>query len=293
MLTDSLSVFSDANELFEGQVVTATKLNSNNETWQLALTSGDRFILKYFQKPQSGVACDHFEIEASFYLDNAGADGLPRLVHLAPERRLLVTSYIEQDARDLQWDSLFAYVINILEKLMPPSNGHFEFPTSVFLPWGSRSQEQSSAQHVVMEALRDESSLVDSMRRTYDSWEATEVVHGDLKLDNIISTETGCIIVDWESCGLGPRNWNQSQLAASWVVTTIFADTGNRNQEIADALEKVTELDCLDFFLFWLVQYALIYCAELDTVPYESGLAIQLAVDLSQGGTLERWNSQI
>jgi hypothetical protein len=63
------------------------------------------------------------------------------------------------------------------------------------------------------------------------------LIHGDLKIDNILWSPTGYHFIDWELCGLGPLGWDFGALLGSlvclWIDGLAIDESGEIEQWVA------------------------------------------------------------
>lgn len=96
-------------------------------------------------------------------------------------------------------------------------------PAAMF-PWGLRlvleRPPRFVAEHPPAAAMHDdlsaEGGLVAGLRALAESWQASALVHGDLRWDNcLLDEERPCaVLIDWESAGWGDPAWDVGCAAA-------------------------------------------------------------------------------
>jgi len=58
------------------------------------------------------------------------------------------------------------------------------------------------------------------------------ILHGDLNLDNVVVTDSGPVLLDFESSGVGPAGWD---LAAQWVAVRRYGGQMSEYEQFASA----------------------------------------------------------
>jgi hypothetical protein len=103
----------------------------------------------------------------------------------------------------------------------------------------------------LLRLLQIDPTLATRLQELRDSWSPRALIHGDLRLDNILvpldaSSSAGPLIVDWEFAGIGDPRWDGATLIGSylWTMTEAWlldpgeCDTAERYQEVREAIDR-------------------------------------------------------
>lgn len=69
----------------------------------------------------------------------------------------------------------------------------------------------------LLRRLHRRDALRDAMRTTYTAEGPAGLIHGDLKVDNVLCTPDTPTIIDWELCGIGPLAWDLGSVVGSML----------------------------------------------------------------------------
>ena len=73
----------------------------------------------------------------------------------------------------------------------------------------------------LLRRLHRRDALRSAMRATYAAEGPAGLIHGDLKIDNVLCTPRTPTIIDWELCGIGPLAWDLGSVVGSMLAMWI------------------------------------------------------------------------
>ena len=281
---DALTAFSDAFHLLRKGSCDVFRLNGANSVWLAVRDGNPVFILKYFEEGDHGH--NHFETEAEFLTKNDGFAGLPRVFTLDMQRRCIVTEYVHPDPQsDFCMDALFDITNEGIPNLSLPQHFH-SAPTGILSWWKDGVASFGLAEKLVLEVAHSQSSLAYSVDFVQSAWAATLVVHGDLKLQNIILATKSVCIIDWESVGLGPRYWDLAGLIQSLLLEALLEKKmspwiSREKKHLISQIERATE-QTKHGIAARLIQSAIEMSQGSDEIPAFAVDALQMAHYASQ-----------
>ena len=120
-------------------------------------------------------------------------------------------------------DVMAAYHKDITKEI--PENPSLQF-LGQMVPWVLTIVDDTILpEDTVMQFVRSTPEIVDGLEKLRVQWKASSVIHGDIKLPNLISTTQEEIraikIIDWEITDLGDPLWDVAGLIQSYFVTHI------------------------------------------------------------------------
>jgi aminoglycoside phosphotransferase (APT) family kinase protein len=199
----------------------------------------------------------------------------------------LMAQWVELAARSESVGRAFARLHNrpvpprALKLRRAPMTFHWNRPPSSLL------KNIAPANVRLLAAIQADSVFSDGLDRLQRDWQATTLIHGDAKLDNIVIVPGEVFLVDWELATVGDPRWDVatifSSFLSSWIATMPMAHGMNIDSMTSrsriplaemqscatsfwDAYARARGMDSPDRFL----QRALAYCgARLVQTAYE------------------------
>lgn len=83
-------------------------------------------------------------------------------------------------------------------------------------------EELSGGAVAALEVLHDQAGLVGALEALTHRWSGSTLIHGDLRLENLIVGDR-VLVVDWESLAPGPPEWDIGFLWASALKSWVFS----------------------------------------------------------------------
>uniref|UniRef100_Q01SQ4 Aminoglycoside phosphotransferase domain-containing protein n=1 Tax=Solibacter usitatus (strain Ellin6076) TaxID=234267 RepID=Q01SQ4_SOLUE len=191
---------------------------------------------------------------------------MPRILHYDPQRNVLVTELLPSL-------SLGGRVLNSVHNLLPeqvasagetlarvhlsiapPASVESQFPLGIALyKPGLELYRNSSRRNIqLLAALQSDETLCQHLMTLDRSWQRSNFIHGDVKLDNIVQSERDgrriSVLVDWEFAGSGDIRWDVGSVAGEilymWIVDVVRRELGSASPPESDhrgtqALEQV------------------------------------------------------
>jgi thiamine kinase-like enzyme len=178
----------------------------------------------------------------------------------------------------------------VLTNLNVPTKVHQGLPSGIET-WPASRKNASVGELMVNDFLNSQDEINASWQRTKENWVEAGLVHGDIRLANLLSTPSGIAIIDWESYLLGPTEWDDACLFASAILESMLdgplsAWAVNSLQEIS-LLSKDFSSQLRDHLIVKLSQSAIDIAASSDEVPMQSAWLIDLALGLGNNEQLD------
>jgi len=290
---DSLSVFTDAARLNNATPQYVERIDSKNSTWRVQATETEWQFFKYFLDSDNDLSHDHFTFESDIFNLNPNNLHLPTCLYIEAKSRLIVTKYLESQNEPWELVKLVEKYRQAFSTFKFGSRMHYEFPSSV-TSLTKKPVSLSDGQFLVWQAIQSSRSLFGLEDLIQELWSPDVVVHGDLKLSNLLFTQDSLVVTDWESISLGPSGWDEAQLTSSFIVSELKMVSlfGEDPSKITRGLESIAtrETDFLSLVSYWIVQNVFLECGEEPHVPYYAGTGLQIAESILEGNWGEVWN---
>ena len=241
------------------RVTEAPRRNRNLLIW----IDDDRgFVIKQ-PEPTEPSTADTLTCEARFYQrhnfgENALLSGIvPKFVAFDASRSILTIELVCNRATMSEvcvgtaphefpialWRRLGATVAavhNISDSEALPSARRSGEPPWAFhahRPWAESMRSQSAASLHALSTIQSAPALIDCFAVSLSSWEASALIHGDLRFDNILtSAASGSAdlkLLDWELCQRGDPAWDVAWIIAGlvrvWLHTVDLGDPGDND----------------------------------------------------------------
>lgn len=79
-------------------------------------------------------------------------------------------------------------------------------------------EDSSPAARALINRVQASEVLSQALRALREPGGTLALIHGDLKVDNVLLSDGDLWIVDWECAGMGPAEWDVAGVAASWLI---------------------------------------------------------------------------
>lgn len=96
----------------------------------------------------------------------------------------------------------------------------------------------SNANAELAKIIRNYKSIANGLSELHDSWEGTSLIHGDMKWENYIVSESGKLgsqfslkLIDWEMAGLGDPLWDAGSIIQSYLSSWVFSLAQDHDSE--------------------------------------------------------------
>jgi serine/threonine protein kinase len=215
---DSLHAFTTAVVAFDSQISLVQRLNSAKSVWACFSGTEGVGVLKYFQTDLHSQS--HFFAEKEFLISNTGNDLLPQLLGFSDSDSWLALEFLKNDSAGRQGlCDLLAYLERSFKTLTLERIVH-SGPPGV-LSWWRQSQFESGAQEILMNLAKSTDWFTSFCERSEEQWVPEVLVHGDIKLQNLILESNAVKVIDWENASFGPKNWDRANLVGSVIAETL------------------------------------------------------------------------
>lgn len=210
-----------------------SRRNSNN----IVLAGESRYFLKqYIDKS--------FEIEPDFYLrsDKALNNLIPNFRKYDSENKVLITEHVggrplleffiskykSSPKRLTEISSKAGVQFRILHERLRLSN----YEGAKITPWAlniispsvDNIREMGQGAFEFLRLCQNNEEIVDNVKYLRSNWDSSQLIHGDIKLDNIVvGDDDNLVFVDWEMAQLGSPYWDNAGYIASLLSMWIFS----------------------------------------------------------------------
>lgn len=144
--------------------------------------------------------------------------------HLADTRTLYQEAWADASSTYLAFENLAPALVRLhsMATSVPDiPSVHLPFPR--LDPIDIRFWVTSSpAACTLITYVQERARLNEAFHHALDGAGPQGLVHGDLKLDNVLTSSDGCVIIDWECCGWGSLGWDLGALVGSMI--TLWVD---------------------------------------------------------------------
>ena len=286
-LSDSVRAFRHASEHIGG-IVSAISLSGQHSVWLATDLNDARFVLKYFESSNFD---DHLFLEEMFLTENSKSSLVPQMVMADYSNRLLVLEWIENHPFAIESiGKILSDMRDVLSRLKVPAKVHEGLPSGI-QSWPKPLEDAGIGEVMVTNFLMSQQEISASWQRTKENWFEVGLVHGDIRLANILRTSSGIAIIDWESYLLGPPEWDDACLFASVILESML--DGPLSLWAINSLPEISKLSegfsqqLRDHLIVKLSQSAIDMAAAGDDVPMQSAWLIDLALGLASKGRLD------
>lgn len=287
MKVSPISLFRDVFNYAKEPIVSVSRLNGANSVWRATLQNGEDLVFKYFD--DHGHAHSHFEVESNLYQMNRGVDLLDHFVTDFKDEELIILKFIDESN---ECHLSIAEIMDILDSevrnLFHPPTLH-NGPPGILSWWQTVPPGFGPGELLVMEIARSQPLITAAVREVQDAWSPEVLIHGDIKMSNLILSKSGLNIIDWESVGLGLSVWDLAGFFQSCIVEIIrkskMAAWVHRRRAELEAIFNASE----DLFTLSvasrLTQSAVEFSQGVSKISPSSVDMLQAAVNLLENNT--------
>lgn len=268
------------------EITSIQNLGGRNKVWLASAAKGQDYVIKSFEKNSHGES--HFKAELNFLELNEHFKFIPEILHSDHELNLIVTRYYEPDKHtDINFQQMLEAVEVFSESSVLESVAHQEHPG--VLNWGgSEHRLETNTANVLINLLRNSDWFNPLLSSCNEAWSVSSVIHGDLKLGNLVLGKEGLTILDWENVSKGNKNWDIAGLVQSFANEIFSSGQYSRwaREQLVNLqneyLQKSEEIRL--FTALRSIQTATEICQNTDLIPKDAVRMVQFAEDLLEDG---------
>jgi hypothetical protein len=236
-------------------------------------------VLKYHEL--EGHQETHSSNEINLYTSNLDSPYIPSLIASDSAQGLLALNFeFSEYAIDIPIHDLLPEIGRITSSLKSDWLTHFH-PPGILSWWGFDSDVSVGSKHIIKQLAEQNEWCFGAVETAQAGWEEVNLIHGDMKISNLLFLSNAVKIIDWESVTLGPPEWDEAGLIQSVfceiIVQGFFADWARR--QFADVVEVVSTNGSLEraFLVSRLLQSSLEYSTGSHMVSRTSANILQVA----------------
>ncbi len=216
---DSITAFQSSQALSKTPIVSVRKAGTSNTVWICASEDQNEFAIKDFPKDEHGR--EHFFAESGFLDANRGCHFLPELIAIDEANTWIATKfYAGLDDSQISLDGLLDIVSSGFQGLSIPFEAHSGLPG--VLAWDYDNTDfVTPTQRVILFTLLNMSWFSDAQTAMLENWDREAISHSDLKLQNVILSARGPIVIDWEHVSRGRSEWDLAGILQSVVASRL------------------------------------------------------------------------
>lgn len=207
------------------------RVGGANSVWLILAGGQPKSVLKYFDVGPH--ALQHFLTEFHFLEINQDKSILPEILWSENNKKAMALRYYQADPScSLMADEVLDIFVASLESAKIPAFMH-EGKPGIVSWWDvndSGHHAFSLAELVLLDSARSSVFIDEAITRLTVHWVESDIVHGDLKLANMILQADNFKVIDWESLGRGPKEWDHGGFLQSVIHEVI---SGGRFQQWA------------------------------------------------------------
>lgn len=212
---NSLQAFEDASQLFDGQVRSVKSFGTSHSVWLCSNYLGESKVLKYFPKNDHGAF--HYQVEKDLIKRNQISTIIPKLIAYDDQNQWFATNYVENCMNSkFQLSDLISILNSEVKRLNVHLVAH-KYPQGL-LNQDQKSMNLSPIQKIIYYELRKFEWFSEYLEEIRGNWGTQNLIHGDIKLSNILMGDKKIIFVDWESVTRGSPEWDYVGLLQSIVM---------------------------------------------------------------------------
>lgn len=275
---NSYRAFRDANRLAKSNISLVSDLGTSNSVWICKNGPEELFVIKYFAEDDHGGL--HFKAEKDLISDNQSLDFMPELIGYDEDSNWLATRFVRHHpTTHVQLKDILNVIAVDFDKVKLSFQPH-EFPPGI-LNSNLHTYESSPLQTVIETELIDLLWFPEFLQEVKLNWKRNSIIHGDMKLSNLVMREKLITVFDWENVSFGSREWDIAGILQSVVAESL----GNREvkswamQNLEFCINQIIELD--DFgrkcFTLKCVQSAFEYSSTASLMPRLAVNMLQIA----------------
>ncbi len=202
---------------------------------------------------------------------------VPHVVHHDPRLRVFVTELIPSSTAigtPKSWKDVTAAQVEELGRAIAiahrtPSGIQIEgaSPTprgiSLLRPGLEFFRDLTPANIQLISAIHHDRPLCELLTDLEVSWQSSNLIHGDLKFDNIVFRDIECaiVLVDWEFAGLGDPRWDLGSILADLLHVWLI-DAVNQGIEASDDQNGKREASLFHRISLFCKVFLRSYCAN-------------------------------
>jgi hypothetical protein len=202
---------------------------------------------------------------------------VPHIVHHDSRLRVIVTELIRPPAAGgapRSWKEVAAAQVEELGRAIAITHGtrsgiQIEGSTpiprgiSLFRPGLDFFRDLTPANIRLISAIQHDRPLCDLLSSLEVSWQSSNLIHGDLKFDNVVfrDIEGAIVLVDWEFAGLGDPHWDLGSILADLLHAWLI-DVVTHGIEANDHDNEKSEMALFDRISFLCNTFLRSYCAN-------------------------------
>ena len=275
---NSYRAFRDAIKLAKGNVSLVSHLGTANSVWICKKDSEELFVIKYFTEDDHGRL--HYKAEKELISGNQALEFIPEFIGCDEDRNWIATRFIKShQATPIQLKDVLNVIADGFDNLELSFQAH-DFPPGI-LNSNLHTYENSPLQTVIEAELRNLLWFPEFMQEVKLNWKRNSIVHGDMKLSNLVMRENQITVFDWENVSLGPCEWDIAGILQSVVAESLGSQEiklwSMRNLKYC--IEQIVDLD--DFsrkcFALKCVQSAFEYSSTVSLMPRLAVNMLQIA----------------
>jgi hypothetical protein len=282
---NSIVVFNDARKYLDKAPKSATRLDSANQVWLCEFVDGERVVLKYFDP--SGHSKEHFDSEFRIFQLNPLSSALPNLLFSDSQRLLLGLEYIEQSKTPpVSIDSLIELAHEMTCGLLFDADLHSHVPGIIGI-WENHNVKLAVSEELLLSTAHASDPIESCLTRIVNLWKPDVHLHGDLKLANLLFSDSSFRIIDWESHCLGPIHWDSAGLIQSCLLDSLakgpYHEWSIQQIPIIRLLLDEGPDELVDSVVARLLQSSIEASQTLDRISILSANLLQLADFIARG----------
>jgi thiamine kinase-like enzyme len=268
------------------EITSIQSIGGRNKVWLASTAKGAAYVIKIFEKNSHGES--HFLAEQNFLERNQHFKFIPEILHSEPELNLIVTRHYASDKNTQVTFSQMIEAVDLFSESSFFETAAHQEPPGV-LNWGiSENKLETNTANLLINLVRSSSWFEPLLVSCNEIWSSSSVIHGDLKLGNLILGKETFTIVDWENVSKGNKNWDIAGLIQG-IANEIFSNGSYSNWARAqlmhlqdDYLHNNEEIRL--FTALRSIQTGTELCQNADMVPENAVRMVQLAEDLIEDG---------
>lgn len=260
-------------------------MGTANSVWLCSSSEQPEFVIKCFSDDAHGRS--HFKAERSFLEINQGSKFLPKLVNINEEEVFFVIDFLQA----VEENSFTIFdVIEILEHgfrdFSLTHEAHQE-KAGILSWWQSPEAFESPVQNLIIKAVARLDWFKDACELVGTAWNRDSIIHGDLKIQNMIFTQESVVVIDWENVSFGPKFWDIAGLLQSVIAESFAERSPNRwaISQFESAIEYLSSanLEVVQCTALRLVQSSVEISSQSGLISIQAANLVQLATYVAEG----------
>ena len=276
--------FHDANRLTKNGITSVVDSGTSNSVWICSRNSEEILAIKYFQDNDHGKL--HYLAEKELLVKNQNCSFIPEIIDFDDNFKWVATKFAETNLKSVL---TLKDVINVIRQNFQVLNVNYHAHESLpgILESTFNISRNSSILRILEMELEKTLWYQADLEYVRDSWQFESLIHGDVKLANIVLGQDAIKIFDWENVTSGRPEWDTVGLLQSVLFEALgaFKSTAWARQYLHDCIEEILSLDEFSrrAFVIRCVQSAFEFSAAADLIPKLAVNMIQIAEYVSMG----------